>query len=227
MSNTIVLALDTSTPACSVALQVGDTVFEDHRMAERSHTRLLMPIIQSLLKVAGINAKQIERVVIGNGPGSFVGMRIGASVAQGLSHSVEAPIQPVSSLAAIAVQVFEETTTDQVLVLQDARMQQLYLGHFRRCSDTLAEALCDETIVEHEAVPEMNEPFTGAGGGWDLYPVIAAGFAGYLTEVVSVIHPRAKYLLKLAEKVPFPLQRPQDLQPAYLRHQVATVTKSL
>ena len=79
------LALDTSSVACSVALQIGDDVVERHEEQPREHTRLLMPMIESLLADAGVVLSDLDAIVLGNGPGSFIGMRIAASVAQGLA----------------------------------------------------------------------------------------------------------------------------------------------
>ena len=81
------LALDTSSLACSVALQLGDTIISRHEEREREHTRLLMPMIVDVLNEGDINARDLDAIVLGNGPGSFIGMRIAASVAQGLAFA--------------------------------------------------------------------------------------------------------------------------------------------
>ena len=75
------LAIDTSSVACSVALECGDNFYERHEEQAREHTRLLMPMIREVLDEAGIKSGEIDSIVLGNGPGSFIGMRIAASVA--------------------------------------------------------------------------------------------------------------------------------------------------
>ena len=100
------LAIDTSSHACSVALRIGDAVTEDHTVEPREHTRILVPMISALLEEGGIAAADLDAIVLGNGPGSFIGMRIGASVAQGLCHGAGIKLIPVSSLAAVAAEVF-------------------------------------------------------------------------------------------------------------------------
>jgi tRNA threonylcarbamoyladenosine biosynthesis protein TsaB len=80
------LALDTSSIACSVALQVDEVVTERHEEQAREHTRLLLPMIRSLMEESKIELNELDAIVLGNGPGSFIGMRIAASVAQGLAH---------------------------------------------------------------------------------------------------------------------------------------------
>ena len=80
------LAIETSTEACSVALQAGGTILDRHIVEARSHTRVLLPCITDLLQEADIGVADLDTIVLGNGPGSFIGMRIGASVAQGLAY---------------------------------------------------------------------------------------------------------------------------------------------
>ena len=96
------LAIDTSSLACSVALRAGDALIERHEEQAREHTRLLTPMIMEVLAESGMNLPQLDAIVLGNGPGSFIGMRIAASVAQGLAHGAGLSIVPVSSLAAVA-----------------------------------------------------------------------------------------------------------------------------
>ena len=122
------LALDTSSNACSVALQVGDSIFEKHVVEPREHTKILVPMIEALLREADTRLSELDAVVLGNGPGSFIGMRIGASVAQGICHGAGKKIVPVSSLAAVAAEVICEHDAQNVLVAQDARMHEVYLG---------------------------------------------------------------------------------------------------
>ena len=96
------LALDTSSLACSVALEVDGTVIDRHEEQARAHTRLIMPMIRDQLEETSIRPEDLDAIVLGNGPGSFIGMRIAASVAQGLAHGAGLGIVPVSSLAAVA-----------------------------------------------------------------------------------------------------------------------------
>ena len=91
------LGIDTSSLACSVALQHGDDIIERHEEQAREHTRLLVPMIRAVLEEAGLSTAGLDAIVLGNGPGSFIGMRIAASVAQGLAHGAGIAIVPVSS----------------------------------------------------------------------------------------------------------------------------------
>lgn len=221
------LAIDTSSLACSVALTVDGTVHERHEEKAREHTRLLMPMIHEVLAEGGIAPEQLDAVVLGNGPGSFIGMRIAASVAQGIAHGAGLSIVPVSSLAAVAVQVFEETDATEVVVAQDAHMSEVYLGAFRRGpgnepEEIFPERLQTQTPIE-ELTPELSTSRVAAGFGWDRYPGLAEANETVIGQLSNSQHPRARYLLILGEAAlgQGAEIRPQDLVPAYLRSKVA------
>ena len=110
------LAIDTSSLACSVALQHDGDLIERHEEQEREHTRLLVAMIRAVLDEAKMATSDLDAIVLGNGPGSFIGMRIAASVAQGLAHGAGVRIVPVSSLAAVAVEVFQQGDAAEVVV---------------------------------------------------------------------------------------------------------------
>jgi tRNA threonylcarbamoyladenosine biosynthesis protein TsaB len=221
------LAIDTSSVACSVALAVDDTVCERHEERAREHTRLLLPMVRDVLAEGGLAPEQLDAIVLGNGPGSFIGMRIAASVAQGLAHGAGLGIVPVSSLAAVAAQVFEESEATEVVVAQDAHMSEVYLGAFRRGpenepADLFPERLQTQTLIE-DLTPELAASRVAAGFGWERYPGLAAANATVIGQHSNVQHPRARYLLALgvAAMVRGAAIRPQDLVPAYLRSKVA------
>lgn len=216
------LALDTSSVACTVALDVGGTVFERHEEQPREHTRLLMPMIRSVLEEADVSLADLDAIVLGNGPGSFIGLRIAASVAQGLAHGAGLKIIPVSSLAAVAAEVFDSTDGDQVAVAQDAHMNEVYLGLYERGDDDLPVLLNDERLQRQGVIDELSgddAKFVLAGQGWQRYPGLAAANKAGFAEQSDVFFPRAAYLLAIADQ--FNELEPKDLQPAYLRQKVA------
>ena len=214
------LALDTSSNACSVALQVGDETIEDHVVEPRAHTTLLMPMISKILQDGDIALTDLDAIVLGNGPGSFIGMRIGASVAQGLCFGSGQAVIPISSLAAIAAEVMAEHEAPHVVVAQDARMNEVYLGCFRKRQDGLPEPEHDEKIVFAGELSLLNEGYTAAGGGWERYPDLKSINKSKINEFVPVEFPRARFLLQLAERSPVAIPAEQ-LAPAYLRSKVA------
>jgi tRNA threonylcarbamoyladenosine biosynthesis protein TsaB len=221
------LALDTSSVACSVALQIGDDVVERHEEQPREHTRLLMPMIESLLADAGVALPDLDAIVLGNGPGSFIGMRIAASVAQGLAFGASLKIVPVSSMAAVAARVIVEHDAGEVIVAQDAHMQEVYLGIYRPDQDNNPEATIAERLHGLLAITELDpSPSSGrigAGFGWQRYPELLVANRDRVTNVVDILHPHASDLLGLgiiALKNGGAIE-PQQISPAYLRHKVA------
>ena len=218
------LALDTSSIACSVALQVDKAVFERHEEQPREHTRLLMPMIREVLDEAGIGPGDLDAIVLGNGPGSFIGMRIAASVAQGLAYGSKLPIVPVSSLAAVAAQVLSATDADEVLVAQDAHMNEVYLGHFCREPSGLVAEVEPEQLHGVARIDGLGKTRPiAAGFGWQRYPDLLALNEDLLAGVTAILHPRARYLLPLGQAVLESGEAidPKALSPAYLRQKVA------
>lgn len=218
------LAIETSSEACSAALLDGDVIRERYRIAPREHTRILLPMIRELLDESGIDAKDLAAIVLGNGPGSFIGMRISASVAQGLCFGAGLPLVPVSSLAAIAAEVIECEAADKVAVAQDARMNEVYFAAYVSNDQGLPVARGPESIVpadRRDLLPGRD--WVAAGGGWQRYPTLATACAGALSRTSTVLHPRARYVLKIGAAA----WRAGDsidaarLQPAYLRTKVA------
>lgn len=221
------LAIDTSSIACSVAVQNGDHLVERYEEQAREHTRLLMPMIRDVLDEARVTTAELDAIVLGNGPGSFIGMRIAASVAQGLAHGADLKIVPVSSLAAVAAQVFAESDAAEVVVAQDAHMNEVYLGAFRRGDEDIPESLFPECLHTQTSIDELDEATAGrrvaAGFGWQRYPGLAAANEDLIGNMSAVLHPRARYLLPLGALA---MEHgaaiaPQDLVPAYLRSKVA------
>lgn len=219
------LAIDTSSVACTVAATVGESLVQRHAEQSREHTRLLLPMIREVIAESGIELADFDAIVLGNGPGSFIGMRIAASVAQGLAHGAQLKIIPVSSLAAVAAQVFAETDAEEVAVAQDAHMSEVYLGLFARGDDGLPESIADERLAAQERIAELNSEGSGrrvaAGEGWQRYPELMAANKALFSGESPVLYPRAKYLLGLAKKSP--AIEPENIAPAYLRQKVATI----
>lgn len=221
------LAIDTSSLACSVALILDGEFIERHEEQEREHTRLLVPMIRELIGEAGLGPTDLDAIVLGNGPGSFIGMRIAASVAQGLAHGAGTRIVPVSSLAAVAVEVFDRFEATEVVVAQDAHMGEVYLGAWRRGEQQLPEPLFAECLFGQTAIAELDQAHAdtrfAAGFGWQRYPQLLVANEDRIGQRADVLYPRARYLAPLANDA---LAKglaidPEDLVPAYLRSKVA------
>lgn len=219
------LAIDTSTDACSVALGLGDVVSSRHEIKPRQHTRLLVPMIDGLLADAGISASDLDGVVLGGGPGSFIGVRIAASVAQGFCFANGCPLLPVSSLAAVAAVVFESGELERVLVAQDARMNELYFAGFEADGSRLPVATVPARLQAVATLTEVPSGYAAAGAGWDRHPQLLAALRGQLAAVTDVRFPHAAALLRLARPQwdKGMAIAPESLTLDYLRDRVASV----
>lgn len=223
------LALDTSSVACSVALATGTAVFERHEEQAREHTRILLPMIRAVLADAGLAPADLDGIVLGNGPGSFIGMRIGASVAQGLAFAAGLQIAPVSSLLAVAAEAFATTAALEAVVAQDAHMQEVYLGIYRRGEHPEMPDCAVERLCAVAAIPEIAVGTDGlrlaAGCGWQRYPELLACNAGRIELAEGLAYPRARYLLESGAAMLHSGRAvdPRLLEPAYLRDRVAEI----
>jgi|MudIll2142460700_1097286.scaffolds.fasta_scaffold00066_13 tRNA threonylcarbamoyladenosine biosynthesis protein TsaB len=218
------LALDTATEACTVALGIDGRVLE--RFERRSqHSEHLLPMIDALLAEAQLALGQLDAIAFGRGPGSFTGLRIGAGVAQGLAFGAELPVVPVSSLATLA----QGQAADRVLAAFDARMQQVYWGAYRRSGDGVMEPDGSEQVLAPAAVPHPEgEGWAGAGSGWDAYAAVLEGRLGsHLARWVPAQLPHARDMLPLAVhalRAGRALSAEQAL-PLYIRDDVAARAK--
>ncbi len=225
-----VLALDTSSDACSVALQTDDRIDERHVVKPREHTRILIPMIEELLRANETVLSDLDVIALGNGPGSFIGMRIGASVAQGIAFAAGLRIVPVSSLAAIAAEVIAEGDSDRVIVAQDARMGDVYLAEFDSDDQGNPVAVGDARL--HRATEPLSlaadTQATAAGAGWQRYPDLLANNRDRITGLVDCPHPRASFVLRtgVAACDRGAAIAPDELVPAYVRLKVAETPRA-
>jgi len=224
------LALDTSTEACSAALWLDGNIHERFEIAPGAHSRLILPMIEDLCTQAGVQLKDMDALVFGRGPGSFTGVRIAASVVQGLAYGADLPVIPVSTLAALAQGAWQQHQWSRVLAALDARMGEVYWGAFERGADGVMRVVQDECVVAPEQVtlPALGE-WQGAGPGWAAYPAqLQARCGERVVTYDGQMFPRAAHLLPIAA-VEFQrgavLPADQAL-PVYLRDQVAQRPRS-
>ena len=191
------LALDTSSNACSVALQIGAVTTNSHVVKPREHTAILIPMIEEILRDADETLDDLDGIILGNGPGSFIGMRIAASVVQGIAYAAGIKVVPVSSLAAIAAETFATHEGERVAVTQDARMNEVYLAIFSRDADGLPRA--EEDVYLHKTSETIaTQPgcaILAAGAGWQNYPDFLESNSRLVVGAVDVLYPNARYLL--------------------------------
>ncbi|KIQ06564.1 MULTISPECIES: tRNA (adenosine(37)-N6)-threonylcarbamoyltransferase complex dimerization subunit type 1 TsaB [Pseudomonas] len=220
---TTLLALDTATEACSVALLHDGRVTSHYEVIPRMHAQRLLPMIKALLGEQGVALSALDAIAFGRGPGAFTGVRIAIGVVQGLAFALDRPVLPVSNLAVLAQRALREHGASQVAAAIDARMDEVYWGCYRAEQGEMR-------LVGHEAVlapeqallpSEAAGEWFGAGTGWGTFaPRIAAQVAARDDDML----PHAEDLLSLAR---FAWARGEAVvadqaQPIYLRDKVAT-----
>jgi tRNA threonylcarbamoyladenosine biosynthesis protein TsaB len=126
-----ILSFDTSTESCTAALQANGMIYSKHSVEPRRHNELLLPMIDCLMKEVGISFNQLDAIAFGMGPGSFVGVRIAVSVAQGLAFASNKPVIALSSLQIMAQTALRESDISQAQLVIDARMSQAYVGLYQ------------------------------------------------------------------------------------------------
>ncbi len=225
---TTLLALDTATEACSVALLHNGQVFSRYAVIPRLHAQRILPMISEVLAEAGISKTAVTAIAFGRGPGAFTGLRIAVGVVQGLAFALQIPVLPVSNLAAIAQRACREHGAKQVAVAIDARMDEVYWGCYSLIDGEVR-------LQGNEAVlpPERAELARTAQGEWFA---AGTGWHAYAERITVPVYasdaqllPHAEDILTLAQGM---WQRgeaisAQDAQPIYLRDQVATPKQSL
>ncbi|MDA8419753.1 MAG: tRNA (adenosine(37)-N6)-threonylcarbamoyltransferase complex dimerization subunit type 1 TsaB [Pseudomonadota bacterium] len=160
-----VLALETSTPACSAALWVDGDIRERFETGSQ-HSHRILSMVGELLDSAGLHLAGLDAIAFGRGPGSFTGLRIAAAVTQGLAFAADLPVLPVSSLAALA----QGEGKGRVLAALDARMNQVYWGAYQCEAGSRPRLVGAEIVAAPADLPAPpGADWWGAGSGWDLH----------------------------------------------------------
>lgn len=144
------LAIDTATPACSVALRIDGRIFKASHDGPLRHTKVILKLVDRCLQEAAITARDLGAVTFCAGPGAFTGLRVGAAVAAALATGAEVPLGGVSSLAVLAAGITGEKQV-RVLALLDARMKQCYAGFYS--VGATVRALGDDRLSAPEELP--------------------------------------------------------------------------
>lgn len=220
-----ILAIETATEACSVALWIDGDVAERHVVAPRLHAEKVLDDTRDLLAEAGLALRQLDGIAMGRGPGSFTGVRIAASMVQGLALGADLPVAPVSTLAALAGGAMREQGAAAVIAALDARMAEVYLASFRRDADNLPLADGEEVVVPPaQALLPEGDGWFGAGHGFRAQRgALRDRFAGVLDGVDADLLPRARDVAALGAPVlarggGVPAER---ALPVYVREKVA------
>jgi tRNA threonylcarbamoyladenosine biosynthesis protein TsaB len=217
-----ILAFDASTEACTVALGDGAQWAERTEHAGSRHSELLLPMIQALLREAGIALSQLDGIAFGSGPGSFTGLRIACGVAQGLALGADLPVVGVTSLEAMAEAAHMTHRWTHVVTALDARMREVYFAAFERDEERWRTQI-EPCVLPPDAVPIPEGQWAGAGNGFAVYPALREHLASVLDSCDERAFPTAVAIGNLA------LPRfaagegvaARDAAPLYVRHRVA------
>jgi tRNA threonylcarbamoyladenosine biosynthesis protein TsaB len=214
------LALDTSTEYCSVALLRGDELTHREMHAVQRHSELILPMIGELLAASGVDLAGLDGIAFGAGPGSFTGLRIACGVAQGLAFGAGLPVVPVGTLAALA----QEAGAPKVIACLDARMGEVYHAAYRLEGGRWSEISAPGVGPAQSAPAVQGAGWFGCGNGFAVYAeALARHYGRQLDGVAAAIHPHARSIARLAAPVLAAGAglSPEQAAPVYVRDKVA------
>lgn len=215
-----ILALDTSTEYCSVALSVDDEIDTRETLAGQRHSELLLPMVDELLAARALRLHDLTGIAFGQGPGSFTGLRITCGVVQGLAFGAGLPVVGIGTLLAMAA----GTDAARVVCCVDARVREIYHAAYEKRGNEW-HALKEPSLCAPDAVPELpGRGWLGCGNGFAVYAdVLRARYDGQLSAVEPERFPHAREIARLSRPL-FASGRAMSAEhaaPVYLREKVA------
>ena len=217
------LVLDTATEACSVALENDGAITARFEICPQQHSQRLLPMVDEVLKDAGITLKELDALAFGRGPGSFTGVRIATGMIQGLALGTGLRVAGISTLHAMAQQAFAETDKNVFACALDARMGEVYFAIYTRAEQGVT-LLVEEQVCppEHavELLAAISEPYATLGTGWEAYEVLNA-LKGQDVEVTITL-PAAEFMVPVAidDVQKGAVSDAATVKPVYLRDKV-------
>jgi tRNA threonylcarbamoyladenosine biosynthesis protein TsaB len=215
-----VLALDSSTEHCSVALSHGETGFSRHALAGQAHSEMLLGMVREVLREAGIDLRQLDGIAFGAGPGSFTGLRIACGIAQGLAYGARLPVAAVSTLLALA----QASAADRVIAVLDARMGEIYHAAYERDGADWITVVPPNLCRPEHAPDVPGSGWSGIGSGFAAYgAALDTRYGGKLERIAVDVYPHAQQIAALAARM---VERgavttAAAAAPIYLRQKVA------
>ncbi|EUL37398.1 universal bacterial protein YeaZ [Enterobacter hormaechei subsp. hoffmannii UCI 50] len=221
-----ILAIDTATEACSVALWNDGTTFAHFEECPREHTQRILPLVKTILTEGNTVLTDLDALAYGRGPGSFTGVRIGIGIAQGLALGADLPMIGVSTLATMAQGAWRMTGASRVLAAIDARMGEVYWAEYTRDENGVWHGEESEAVLKPEAVTERLKQLTGewatVGTGWPAWPEMAKDTGLTLVDG-NMLLPAAEDMLPVAcqQLAAGKTVAVEHAEPVYLRNTVA------
>ena len=221
-----ILAIDTTTEACSVALWNDGTTFAHFEECPREHTPRLLPLVKAILSEGNTSLPDLDALAYGRGPGSFTGVRIGIGIAQGLAMGADLPMIGVSTLATMAQGAWRMTGATRVLAAIDARMGEVYWAEYTRDENGVWHGEETEAVLKPEAVTGRLKQLSGewatVGTGWPAWPEMAKDTGLTLVDG-NMLLPAAEDMLPIACQLlaAGKTVAVEHAEPVYLRNTVA------
>ena len=220
------LAVETSTECCSVALLRGDDIVVSETLAGQRHSELLLGMVEALLKADDIKVRDLDTIAFGAGPGSFTGLRIACGVAQGLAFGAHKKVVGISSLLALADAAAKACASKRVLAALDARMGETYFGAFE-IIDGCWQTLIEPCLVDATSLPRVDGGgWCAVGSGFEAHGYLANQYNTQLDSILTGRLPSAREVARLAA-LEFAARRaidPEFAAPLYVRNKVAMTT---
>ena len=217
------LAVETSTELCSVALLRGGELFVEEALAENRHSDLLVPMIRRVLERSRLAARQMDAFGFGQGPGSFTGLRIACGIVQGLAFASDRPVVPIPTLLALA----EQSNESRVIAALDARMGEAYVAAYARNGDDWDEVIAPRLCAADGLPPLPGRRWAATGSGFDRHAWLRDAYRDSVEMRFEGDLPRAGAIARLAARrfgrgagVPA-----DQAAPLYLRDKVALTTE--
>jgi len=218
-----ILAIESSSERCSVALWRNGEVSARSSDAGVAHSEVVLPFVGELLNEADLNLRDLDAVAFGAGPGGFTGLRLACGVAQGLAFGAGLPVIGIGSLEALAW----GSGAGRVYTCLDARMEEVYCACFIRSDDALKAIVSPGVFPPHQAPLPCGADWFGIGNGFSAYPdVLSVRFGGRMSAVSPSASPHALAVAELAVRRFQRGQRddPCAAIPMYVRDKVASTT---
>ncbi|KLW42445.1 tRNA threonylcarbamoyladenosine biosynthesis protein TsaB [Enterobacter sp. MGH120] len=221
-----ILAIDTATEACSVALWNNGTTFAHFEECPREHTQRILPLVKTILTEGNTSLTDLDALAYGRGPGSFTGVRIGIGIAQGLALGADLPMIGVSTLATMAQGAWRMTGATRVLAAIDARMGEVYWAGYTRDENGVWHGEETEAVLKPEAVTGRLKQLSGewatVGTGWPAWPEMAKDTGLTLVDG-NMLLPAAEDMLPIACQLlaAGKTVAVEHAEPVYLRNTVA------
>ena len=169
------LAIDTVTEMASIALLSNDDLLVAEAFVPQQHTHVILEMVQKQMTTSGLSFAQLDAIAFSRGPGSFTGLRICASITQGLAIAYDLPVIPVSSLAILAQGSYRQDNKSNVVACLDARREEVYWACFKERSGRM-ELIGEESVLAPGAVKtQQGGPWHGVGSGFKNYATELAG----------------------------------------------------